>query len=91
LEESLDGVIVDLQIENEWDFTHKFLVKRKVKTLARQNAQQQMVELVHLNTMVATYNHHFVVYNQGKKKVTQFIPSIVWKVVYNTFQKTYPN
>jgi hypothetical protein len=55
-----------LQIENEWDFTETFLVKRKVKALARQNAQQKMVELMHLNTMVATYNHHFVVYNQGK-------------------------
>jgi hypothetical protein len=56
-----------LQIENEWDFTQKFLIKRKVKALARKNVQQQMLELVHLNTMVTTCNHHFVVYNQGKK------------------------
>jgi hypothetical protein len=67
MEQSLNGVIVDLQIENEWDFTQKFLVKRKVKALARKNVQQQLLELVHLNTMVTTYNHHFVVYNQGKK------------------------
>jgi len=67
MEESLNGVIVDLQTENEWDFTQKFLVKRRVKALARKYVQQQMLELVHLNTMVITYNHHFVVYNQGKK------------------------
>jgi hypothetical protein len=41
--------------------------------------------------MCATYNHHFVIYNKDKSKVTQLIPSIVWKVAYTTYKINYPN
>jgi hypothetical protein len=37
------------------------------------------------------YNHHFAIYNKDKTKVTQSIPSIVWKVVYVAYKMDCPN
>jgi hypothetical protein len=45
----------------------KILIKKKAKTPFAQKGLWQMVESIHLITMVTTYNHHLIVYNQGKK------------------------
>ncbi len=43
-----------------------------------------------LNTMCATYNHYYVIYNKNKTKATQLIPSIMWKDVYVANKVEYP-
>jgi hypothetical protein len=41
--------------------------------------------------MCVVYNHHYVIYNKDKTKVTQSIPSIVCKVVYVMYKMDYPD
>ncbi len=50
----------------------------------------QFVEFVQLNIMCVAYIHHFAIYSKDKTKVTQLIPSMVWKVVYTTYKNDYP-
>jgi hypothetical protein len=48
--------------------------KRKVKSRA-------IVGSDHLSTLIASYNIHYSSYSDGRSKVTQVIPSAVWKKV----------
>jgi len=60
--------------------------------VARKDRQPWTIgEFLHLNTMVTSYQRHFVIYLTDKKKVTQLIPSLVWKVVYDEYKETYIN
>ncbi len=47
-------------------FVKKMPIKKKANTSPEQKLQTQMVESLHLNTMEATCNHHFDVYNHDK-------------------------
>ncbi len=49
------------------------------------------MDSVHLSFMVASYNHHFMFYNQDKSNVTQLIPGQVWKAMYKDYKKQFPN
>ncbi len=60
--------------------------------MVRKDRQSRTImEFLHLNTMVTNYQRHFVIYLTDKKKVTQLIPSLVWKVVYGEYKETYIN
>jgi hypothetical protein len=63
---NLDKISTKYKIEKK-NVKFKILIKKKVKTPFAQKGLWQMVESIHFNTMVITYNHHFIVYNQGKK------------------------
>ena len=54
--------------------------KKRAKTGPR-----RFVESVHLSTLIASYNIHFAKYSEGRKNVTQLIPSAVWKSIYKDF------
>jgi hypothetical protein len=54
------------------------------KALQKEKVPMQLVDFIQLSTMATSYNLHFVNYSLGKKYVTQFIPTLVWKQVYQT-------
>ena len=49
-----------------------------------------IVDSHHLSTLIASYNHHFAEYSNGRVKVTQIIPSVVWKLVYTDYNEVVP-
>jgi hypothetical protein len=60
--------------------------------VARKDKQPRtIVEFLCLNTMVTSYQRRFVIYLRDKKKVTQLIHSLVWKVFYGEYKETYLN
>lgn len=59
--------------------------KARAKKVAR-----AIVGSIHLSTLVAAYNVHFPLYCEGRTKVSQVIPVIVWRNVYLEYQKVYP-
>jgi hypothetical protein len=63
---NLDKISKKYKIEKK-NVKFRMLIMKKAKTPFAQKGLWQMVELIHLNTMVTTYNHHFIVYSQGKK------------------------
>jgi hypothetical protein len=63
---NLDKISTKYKIEKK-NVKFKMLINKKAKTPFAQKGLWQMVESVHLNTMVTTYNHHFIVYSQGNK------------------------
>jgi hypothetical protein len=63
---NLDKISTKYKIEKK-NVKFKMLIKKKAKTPYAQKALWQMMESIHLNTMVTTYNHHFIVYSQCKK------------------------
>ena len=51
-----------------------------------------LIDSVHLSLLVSSYHKHFNEYFVGRKKASsQFVPSLVWKLVYADFIKEYPN
>jgi hypothetical protein len=60
----------------------KFVALHRIKVLQKNKVPRQIVESLHLSTMVASYNKHFASCNKGKKQVTQLIPIVVWKQIY---------
>ncbi len=49
------------------------------------------MEFVQLSTMRDVYNHHFIIYNKDKTKVTQLVPVVMWKAMYVTYKFDSPN
>jgi hypothetical protein len=47
-------------------FVRKMPIKKKANTSPNQKLHMLMIESLHLNTMEATRNHHFDVYNHDK-------------------------
>lgn len=47
-------------------FVKKMPIEKKANTSPKQKLHMQMVESLHLNTMEATRNHHFDVYDHDK-------------------------
>lgn len=64
--------------------------QHRAKAPRRDKGNRVMVESTHLSTMVASYNQQFGEYSKTKKHVTQLIPSIVWKAVYENYLQSYP-
>ena len=54
------------------------------------NHVRVFVESIHLSTLLASYNHHFGLYSEGRKNVSQLIPGAVWRSVYKDFMEKYP-
>jgi hypothetical protein len=50
-----------------------------------------IVDFMHLSSIAASYNHHFMFYSGDRSNVTQFILSQVWKVVCKDYKKQFPN
>jgi hypothetical protein len=75
------------------DLEDCFVLPRQGRAkVARKDKQPQtIVDFFHLSTMVMNYQRHFVIYSRDKKKVTQLIPSLVWKIVYGEYKDTYLN
>jgi len=63
---------------------YEFVDFHKIKTPREKKTPRQIVESFHFNTMVISYNVHFVAYNTNKKQV---IPNVVYKNVYVDYQK----
>jgi hypothetical protein len=59
------------------------------KAFWREKVPRQLVNSIQFNTMVTSYNLHFVNYSLGKKQITQLIPTLVWKQVYTDYQTAY--
>jgi hypothetical protein len=53
---------------------YEFVDLHKMKVACKKKTFRQIVESFHINTMVTSYNVHFVVYNTSRKWVT---PSVV--------------
>jgi len=53
----------------------------KGKLTWNDKSQWPIVENNCLSTMIATYANKIVLYNKGRKEMTQFTLSVVWKVV----------
>jgi hypothetical protein len=51
---------------------------------------RQIVDTVHLSTLISSYNTHFADFSVGRAKVTQVIPGKVWKAVYD-YNKYFPD
>jgi hypothetical protein len=45
------------------------------------NVVRGIIDSAHLSALVSSYNVHFAAYSEGRKQVTQLIPSKVWKLV----------
>ncbi len=45
--------------------------KRPTKVRWKEKGMRNIVDSLHLNCMVATYHHHFILYNWNQKYVTQ--------------------
>lgn len=60
---------------------------RPTKSLQKDKNLRCIVDFVHLNSMAALYNHHFMFYSWDRNNVTHLIPNQVWKVVYNDYKK----
>jgi hypothetical protein len=54
-------------------------------------AKREIVGSDHLSMLVSSYNGHFADYSIGWKNVSQVIPSVVWKKVFNDFVEIFPN
>ena len=51
-----------------------------------------LIDSVHLSLLVSSYHKHFNENCIGREKASsQFVPSIVWKLMYADFSKEYPN
>ncbi len=51
--------------------------------------QGTIVKCLHLSIMVTSYHIHFTTYSNGKKNMTQLIPSTVWKLIYTNYVGAY--
>jgi len=58
---------------------------------ASKRPKRQIVESLHLSTLLASYNNHFAKYSEKNKNVTQLIPKSVWAGVYKDFIEVHPN
>jgi len=47
------------------------------------------MEFMQFNLLVASYDIHFAVYYFDKKKMSQLIPNVVWKSIYQDYLKAY--
>jgi hypothetical protein len=63
--------------------------KNKKRHLGRRKVQGTIVKSLHLNIMATSYHIHFTTYSNGKKNMTQFIPSTVWKLIYTNYVGAY--
>lgn len=52
---------------------------------------REIVDELHLCTLIAAYNVHFEKYSEGKTNVNQLIPKLVWKSVYAAYKVKYPD
>jgi hypothetical protein len=48
----------------------------------RSKGHRAVVQSHELSHMVAVYHRHFEKYSEGKSKVMQLVPNLVWKQVY---------
>jgi len=42
---------------------------------------REIIDSTHLSTLISSYSGHFAEYSKGRSRVTQIIPSVVWKKV----------
>lgn len=61
------------------------------KTPHKEKGSKPVVDSLHLSRMVALHNKPFNAYCQAPIKVTQIIPSLVWKSVHKEYIAQYPN
>jgi hypothetical protein len=47
------------------------------------------MEFMQFNLLVASYDIHFAAYYFDKKKMSQLIPNVVWKSIYQDYLKAY--
>jgi len=83
----MEGLYFDTQ-ESELELVGYM---RPTKAPQKDKNLRCIVDYVHLSSMAASYNHHFMLYNRNKNNVTQLIPNQVWKVVYKDYKKQFPN
>ncbi len=79
----MEGLYFDTQ-ENELELLGYM---RPTKASWKDKNLSCIVDYVHLSSMVAPHNHHFIFYSRDMSNVTQLIPSQVWKVVYKDYYK----
>ncbi len=51
--------------------------------------QGTIVESLHLSIMATSDHIRFTTYYNGKKNMTQLIPSMVWKLIYTSYVGAY--
>jgi hypothetical protein len=79
----MEGLYFDTQ-EREFELVGYM---RPTKALRKDKNLKCIVDFVHLSSMAASYNRHFMFHNWDRSNVTQLIPSQVWKVVYKDYKK----
>ena len=67
------------------------LKKAKSAASGRSKPTRPLVESLYLNCMVSTYNQFFASYSINWKNMSQLIPCLVWKNVYEHYCKQFPN
>jgi hypothetical protein len=67
------------------------LKKAKSAASGRSKPTRLLVESLHLSYMVSAYNQFFASYSINWKNVSQLIPSLVWKDVYEHYCKQFPD
>jgi hypothetical protein len=77
-------VAIDVIECENWMETQQYesMALKKSKAPWKQKTPRQIVESLHLTTVVVSYICHFATYNTSKKQVTLVIPNIVWRNVY---------
>lgn len=58
---------------------------------ANPSKSRAIVDSTQLSTLASSYAAQFEKYSNGRTKVTQIIPSAVWKEVYQEYLQVYPN
>jgi hypothetical protein len=57
---------------------------------SKHSKTREIIDSEHPSTLIASYNRHFSKYSERRVKVTQVVPSSVWKSVYKDYLEVYP-